>query len=313
MSASAPGHQPPQAGPAAPPPVVDTAAERDRLDCPLCGYSLRGLTATAPAAEPRCPECGYPFAWHELLRARQHRHPYLFEHGRDLVSLFRTLTTGLRPRRFWSSLNAGHRVRPPWIVVYALAVALLTAISVPAGHYVGTFVTLFRRVWRNRPFPQDVAALLDPALWQEALGDSYYESDLVLFLTGACVAWPWITLASLLVFRTSMRRGRVGGGHVLRCVVYSGDVLIWTGLGLVVGGLTGLLPRYPSFLGGAWPIITCVLPALLLAGYRLRIAYRHYLRFEHADATVLASQVIYLLAVAAALGLFYDGFFRLFW
>jgi hypothetical protein len=59
--------QPPAAGPAAPPPLVDTPATRDALNCPLCNYSLRGLAA---AEQPQCPECGYAFAWTELLRAR---------------------------------------------------------------------------------------------------------------------------------------------------------------------------------------------------------------------------------------------------
>src|SRR4051794_2250110 len=94
---------PPQGLPPAPPPV-DSPEARDELDCPLCGYSLRGLAAAVPDA-PRCPECGYRFEWAELLVARQHRHPYLFEQHpeRNARSFLRTLLGGLRPARFWSS------------------------------------------------------------------------------------------------------------------------------------------------------------------------------------------------------------------
>src|SRR5207249_584070 len=41
------------------------------LFCPLCGYNLRGLE------QPRCPECGYAFAWRQLLVETRNRHPYL--------------------------------------------------------------------------------------------------------------------------------------------------------------------------------------------------------------------------------------------
>ena len=74
------------------PPPVDTPEARDALDCPLCGYSLRGLAAAVPH-EPRCPECGYSFEWFGLLQAREFHHPYLFEHHprRNLWSFARTL------------------------------------------------------------------------------------------------------------------------------------------------------------------------------------------------------------------------------
>src|SRR6185436_3418471 len=94
-------------GPRGAPPVLDTPQERDALACPLCRYPFRGLSTLE---RPQCPECGYRFEWVELLRARQHKHPYLFEHhrGRGVRSFVRTFVQGLMPRRFWSSLNAGH-------------------------------------------------------------------------------------------------------------------------------------------------------------------------------------------------------------
>jgi tRNA(Ile2) C34 agmatinyltransferase TiaS len=58
---------PADTGPAAPPQMIDTPQVRGELDCPLCGYSLRGLSG---AAEPRCPECGYAFTWQALRGAR---------------------------------------------------------------------------------------------------------------------------------------------------------------------------------------------------------------------------------------------------
>jgi hypothetical protein len=295
-------------GPAAAPPVVDTPELRDRLDCPLCGYSLRGLAAAAQA-EARCPECGYPFSWEQLLRARQHRHPYLFEHHPGVGGFFRTLMAGLRPRRFWSSLNASHQVRPARLMIYALIVSLLTAPSVPLGHVLGIAAVQMRRAVSSGYF---MSRVLNLAFWQSAVDNARAEGDLLLFLVLACVAWPWVTLAALMVFQVSMRRARVRTAHVVRCVVYSGDVLVWAGLGLLGGGALGVLSTYRYF-GGARPIIGCVLPAALFAAYRLGVAYRRYLRFEHAWSTAITSQIIFVLAFTTVLAVFYQGFFRLFW
>ena len=46
--------------------------------------------------------------------------------------------------------------------------------------------------------------------------------------------WPWLTFLSLMVFRISMRRARVKSVHVLRCVLYSADGVIWAGMALVL-------------------------------------------------------------------------------
>jgi hypothetical protein len=112
-----------------------------------------------------------------------------------------------------------------------------------------------------------------------------------------CLAWPWFTLAALLVFQASMRRARVRSTHVLRCVLYSADTLLWLAVPV---GLVMLLIWGP----GAWPprnpldaLSGFVAAALwLLLTFRLSTAYALYLRFDHALVTVLASQVIVGLA-----------------
>jgi hypothetical protein len=94
---------------AEPPAIAPPSAPIDRdVPCPLCEYNLRGLT------DPRCPECGYRFAWDELLDPARQVHPYLFEHHpkRNVWSFFKTLVGAQRPTRFWQARARDQPSRP---------------------------------------------------------------------------------------------------------------------------------------------------------------------------------------------------------
>lgn len=125
------------------------------------------------------------------------------------------------------------------------------------------------------------------------------------------LAWPWLTFLSLQVFRISMGRARIRTSHVLRCVVYSADVFLWgalLGLPLVVASrfVGPSIEQYfsrplwaisTSIVSQLWPLLAIVI--FLVWCYRLTTAYREYLRFDHAVATIVASQVIVVLSVAS--------------
>src|SRR5206468_1928546 len=53
-------------------------------------------------------------------------------------------------------------------------------------------------------------------------------------LLAFCAGWPWLTFFALMIFRFSMSRARVRTIHVLRCVLYSYDVVLWAGVILLV-------------------------------------------------------------------------------
>ena len=251
--------------------------------CPLCEYDLRGL------AEPRCPECGYRFTWEELRDPSRRIHPYLFEHHpeRNVRSFFATLLGGLRPTRFWSTLYPTQPSRPARLVTdWLLAAApLATLTALHWGLIVGKVAARPRRFRGRGPF--------------ETLRWAMYEDMEVGgfgLLATMCVAWPWLTLAPLLVFQVSLRRARLKGTHVLRCVLYAGDLCLWLSplmlllvLAMWLGGASPPRAYWHDVPFVAWALI----PWLL---YRLHTAYRLYLRFDHAAATVLASQVVVLLA-----------------
>jgi len=88
----------------------------DEIHCPLCEYNLRGLS------EPRCPECGYRFAWAEVLDPSRRNHSFLFEHHPRTwyTSFWKTLWAGWRPRLFWTTLHPTQRSYPYRLAVYYL-------------------------------------------------------------------------------------------------------------------------------------------------------------------------------------------------
>ena len=106
-------------------PNWDSIAET--ISCPLCEYDLRGLK------DPMCPECGYRFAWRDMLDPARRKHPYLFEchPDRNVWSFLKTTFHALRPVQFWRGLRADqrcdrHRLNTYWQIV-ALVVILAFA------------------------------------------------------------------------------------------------------------------------------------------------------------------------------------------
>ncbi len=139
---------PPAAVSSSPPDWATFPAE---VHCPLCRYSLRGLS------EARCPECGYRFAWAEVLDPDRQPHPYLFEHHpeKNVRSFCRTLAGGLRPRRFWRTLRPTQPSSVPRLLVYGLLTWLVClALS---DYSIGQMVDCLRyQIARNQ---QDQKAL----------------------------------------------------------------------------------------------------------------------------------------------------------
>lgn len=299
-------------------PSWDTITEE--ILCPLCDYNLRGLT------EPRCPECGYRFAWDELLDPSRRLHPYLFEHHTEqpLWSFWRTLLAGLRPRHFWKALHPAQPSYSRRLVLYWVLAIVPLLLTIPAD--LGALAIGIRREnqaarkWELRRFRNPrVVALLNSTLQQyDSVAqylDATYPIDawslarlvwgqgkkLAAFLVPVAVflAWPWLTYIGLSVFQSSIRRARLTRVHVLRCVCYSADTSFWLGLALFPGvlifacyrptRLPGLLTDIANFGFVAGAV------AVLCFAYRLITAYCLYLRFQHAVWVVVAAQTVAML------------------
>jgi hypothetical protein len=119
------------------------------------------------------------------------------------------------------------------------------------------------------------------------------------------LAWPWLTLATLMIFSASMRRAKVRTAHVLRCALYSCDAALWlvplTAYASVLS-LAAIAPlRYSELLSRQGHLILAALIFTVVTTYRLAAAYALYLRFHRPLATAAAAQLIVLLAVIALL------------
>ena len=108
-------------------------------------------------------------------------------------------------------------------------------------------------------------------------------------------AWPVLSFAALLVYQQSMGRARIRNAHVLRCVVYSGDVMVWAAVAMLLLSLMISLYATVTSLRETQVMLTIALVAYFTACYRLVRAYKLYLRFHRPLLTVFAAQVMVVL------------------
>ena len=308
--------------------IPQAAVSAEDLRCPLCDYDLRGLI------DPRCPECGYTFEWDDLRDPARRKHKYLFEHHpeRNVRSFLRTMIGGLRPRKFWTGLLPSQPSHPRRLAIYATIVlfsALLpaAALTIPAivrdwmhmaanrrefaislanpadrVGYVTPPATTQQAIERNAPAPT-VARVLQitlsrsPALFR------------LLVLNGIMLLWPTATLAALMIFQISLRRAHLRRVHLVRCIVYCADVIVWGNLlliALAAGYVLRALLTAPAPRGD--PVHLYAVAAALLAIamlpifiYRMIVALKEYLRFDRPISTIVATQIIVLLLTASVL------------
>jgi hypothetical protein len=301
--------------------------------CPLCKYNLRLLS------QPRCPECGYRFTWSEVL-VQLDLHPYLFEHHpeKPVRSCVRTFLAAWCPRRFWSSVRPSQVLDARRLLIYAIAGTGALLVVFTAAFAIGAAVLQAKqeiatgRFWWRFTVPalargvssgnartvQANPSFLD-VLWAVLWGPTFVSdtwSDCVRFFWPLAfvvpVVWAISTLLTLLTLRISMRRARIRPVHMLRCTLYSFDLLAWAAiLAVVAAGLPWLMTmnvantNMPSRGYGPgpleYPIVFGVLICVLMSAWRLWRALSLYLRFDHPMATVAASQVIAFLASNVAI------------
>ena len=83
------------------------------------------------------------------------------------------------------------------------------------------------------------------------------------------------------------------------CAIYCGDVIFWAGL----LDLTAVVVLYATYNRQELPLWFLIggLLTLIVNAVRLLSAYRQYMRFEHVVLTIVAAQVVLVLAIFTAL------------
>jgi len=310
--------------PPAPPVARPLAAIDEDIHCPLCNYNLRGLT------QPRCPECGFTFEWPDLLDPARRKHPYLFEHhpDRNIWSFTKTLVGSQSPRRFWTTLHPAQPSNRRRLFIYVLLTTLPVVLLFTA-HIVNNSLGLIAANAANRAWL--TASLMNPRTpaqksWADSLVvkhpttqaaiDSVYPPRIpithlvvaaiatggdALIVTLLVLVYPLLTLAALLVFQISMKRAKVRTTHVARCWAYSFDVVLpWSLIATPLVALESFIfPTTPWIQrSDLFPWLLALWFGLaLFAACRLAVAYHRYLRFDRPYWTVLATQIIAVLAV----------------
>ena len=245
--------------------TLETTSPMDQdVECPLCGYNLRGLV------EARCPECGAAFDFDELRDPARRKHPYLFEHHpeRNIGSFARTFIGLCWPWSFWSTLQPIQPSFPRRIALYWLIYSLLTipfiALRFAADVRFLTAESLVERGWmiralasKNPAATQPYALLIqrfgsqqkmlsamaplpgDPGFYRVAAGLGVGarvgpipvpHAVQLLWLDVVLIGWPWLTVLVFQIFRITMRRTSIRRSHILRIAVYNGDIIVWIGV-----------------------------------------------------------------------------------
>lgn len=271
--------------PSAPPEWENISHE---VKCPLCDYNLRGLS------DPRCPECGYGFEWDKVLDPANRLHPYLFEHHPEsnIRSYARTLIHHLLPVRFWKTLDPSHRLRPRRLLVYWAVYGITAVLPVLIALIEAVRYRLAVRYTFTRGNPSDhYLDAIERTVWSK-------EGQVVALAALLLALFPWFNFLVLMIFQQSMRRARIKPAHVLRCVVYSGDVIFWYALAAAIAIFE--LPAMPRPRQAEQLVFLLTLGALLMGllnGVRLWAAYKWYIKLKHPLAAVFASQIIVALTL----------------
>ncbi|MCC6909729.1 MAG: hypothetical protein IT430_17470 [Phycisphaerales bacterium] len=132
----------------------DTASRTgDEVQCPRCGYDLRGAVQSwreACPLEGRCTECGLEFRWGWVLREQVHE--WLFEHQwrRQWVrSLLRTMVACPRGSRIAREATIMHVIRLRPLLLLAIILWLIV-VALRAGTLAYAVHAFFRAPWSWR-------------------------------------------------------------------------------------------------------------------------------------------------------------------
>jgi hypothetical protein len=243
----------------------ESPADTDELNCPLCGYDLRGLP------EHRCPECGHAFDVAELRQAKLEKRDWLFEHAprRLARSFLKTMLVSLRPWRFWKRVSAAIEIVPRRLNLWArlwLALATLLIVGAFTAAVVRDYIAInetLAAVGGSTPGLQAVTrSNIGSITWvmvpngtgwmqMPTAEDATFSATAVRtfethalardgWMLLAVLVWPAVVVLALQVFGKTLNRAGIHRGHLWRCVLYA-----WPSIGLPAVGMVVLACFWP--------------------------------------------------------------------
>lgn len=194
----------------------DWSAQKDDIFCPLCDYNLRGLI------EPRCPACGYRFAWSDLLDAHRRIHPWLFEHHPEsnIRSYLATVRAVQRPSKFWPTLHPAQPSRPGrmlafWLVGVVLFMISFAICSISLHGLAWYPGNLSGSDWEYTPIAEFLQEFLAAAVRYATSRQLVHNQAWCVVLV---IGWPILNFTILLIMQSTMRRLRIRPHHIARSV-----------------------------------------------------------------------------------------------
>ena len=282
--------------PAQTPVVID-----EDLDCPRCGYNLRGLP------QPRCPECGLVVDLDQIRAAQALLSKPLFEYQwrrRPIRSFFSTVWLTVRPWRLWRTVKLEWEPQNKTIWIYGFfALLLMPMIGMVCVKlcFLIDYAILFPIIKWNTPVSEIALALPDKlfAATRQIPAGLLSCVQMTLPLSVIIVT----TYAGCRFYRHSILHYRIKTGHLVRIAVYSSGVY-W--LGALSWGGWCLLLLSESFLGSkailriesSLEIADQVLPLIIVLSWAasLVLGAKWYLRVPRAWLMILSAGIFGLTA-----------------
>lgn len=221
--------------------------------CPRCTYDLRGSVATWEQTgtcplHGQCNECGYPFAWDELLDPSSYPPTWSLEHaggfGRVLKAVFGTGVRLLWPWVFWRRMPLHLPMRTGRLVVRLLVFSVVGLLAMEFVCWmIGTVVVhayAFHYIYSTAPTGSGPHFIQTSLTWPQAMQEAWKSHNPTYHPT-----WRWLlgmapfvlpVLAmgaafplTLWVLPHTRKRAQVQPGHLVHGAVYS---LPWLALGV---------------------------------------------------------------------------------
>jgi len=226
--------------------------------CPKCGYDQSGEIATWEAECPvdgTCPECGFEFAWADVMNPSRVVLPWYVEHADSRWSLIRrtppTLWYLLFPNRYWARMKMesprSMRTYLLWITLMMVVLHLIaSAAQVGAMYSVRAYENkAYAQMITNTPahlqaqtqqqfapfmhdlgsfdfwYPTIMGSLLEPFIMRYWNGSATLQASalpLAFWTLGICLMW----FVMFCAFPISRKRAQLRVVHVWRATIVAG-------------------------------------------------------------------------------------------